>query len=64
MVHTVRFTRHAQKKFSVLAVHGFVLLCPCSFPSVSREMGCPSDLLRFAGMPEHGLAGCNGFAHD
>ncbi len=27
-------------------------------------MGCPSDLLRFAGMAEHGWAGCNGFAHD
>jgi hypothetical protein len=27
-------------------------------------MGGSSDLLRFAGMPEHGLAGCNGFAHD
>jgi hypothetical protein len=25
MVDTVRFTRHAQKKFSVLAVHGFVV---------------------------------------
>jgi hypothetical protein len=25
MVQTVRFTRHAQKKFSVLAVHGFVV---------------------------------------